>query len=143
MSYATLSDLAARYGADRLTELTDHDADGAMDTGRVEQALADASAEIDGYLAVRYQLPLPTIPKVLRRIACDIAVYRLMSARRMGDVEDDRRRYEDAVRLLTQIAKGGVSLGLPAALPADARPALSLAAAKTGPASVFSEMGGF
>ncbi|MCX8018333.1 MAG: DUF1320 domain-containing protein, partial [Rhodocyclaceae bacterium] len=84
-------------------------------------------------------------PPLLARIACDIAVYRLLTLRRMGDIEDARVRYEDARRLLEAIAKGLVSLGLPHALPDDQRPALSLAAAKSGPAPVFGpeQMGGF
>ena len=145
MSYATPSMLATRVGADRLIEITDRDADGLADDPMIAQALADAGAEIDGYLASRYRLPLPTVPALLARIACDIAVYRLLSLRRMGDIEDARVRYEDARRLLEAIAKGLVSLGLPAELPEASRPQLSLAAAKSGPAPVFGpeQMGGF
>ncbi|MCR6494794.1 DUF1320 family protein [Thermomonas sp. S9] len=39
--------------------------------------LDDAQAEIDGYIASRYKLPLPTVPAALARIACDVARYRL------------------------------------------------------------------
>ncbi|BBD77236.1 gp436 family protein [Hydrogenophilus thermoluteolus] len=137
MGYATAAELATRYGADRLIDLTDRDGDGIGDDPMIAQALADADAEIDGYLASRYRLPLPTVPALLTRIACDIAIYRLLSLRRMGDIEDARRRYEDARRLLEAIAKGHASLGLPASLPLDEQPALSLAAAKSGPAPVF------
>jgi phage gp36-like protein len=137
MAYATAAELATRYGADRLVHLTDRDGDGIGDDPMINQAIADAEAEIDGYLAARYQLPLPTVPAILARIACDIAIYRLLSLRAMGDIDDARRRYEDARRLLEAIAKGMVSLGLPASLPPAAQPALSLAAAKSGPAPVF------
>ncbi|MEO1750719.1 DUF1320 domain-containing protein [Thiofaba sp. EF100] len=137
MAYATAAELATRYGADRLVHLTDRDGDGIGDDPMIAQALSDAEAEIDGYLAARYRLPLPTVPALLARIACDIAIYRLLSLRSMGDIEDARRRYEDARRLLEAIGKGAVSLGLPADLPPASQPALSLAAAKSGPASVF------
>lgn len=145
MSYASAAELAARVGADRLIEITDHDANGVADDPMIARALADASAEIDGYLAARYRLPLPTVPALLARIACDIAVYRLLTLRRMGDIEDARVRYEDARRLLEAIAKGVVSLGLPADLPETQRPALSMAAAKSGPAPLFDRagMGGY
>lgn len=145
MAYATAAELATRYGADRLTQLTDRDGDGIGDDPMVNRAIADAEAEIDGYLAARYQLPLPTVPPLLARMACDIAIYRLMSLRAMGDIDDARRRYEDARRLLEAIGKGAVSLGLPANLPPTAQPQLSLAAAKAGPAPVFGpeQMGGY
>lgn len=145
MAYATPAMLAARVGADRLVDLTDRDGDGIGDDPMIAQALADAEAEIDGYLAARYRLPLPTVPAILARIACDIAIYRLLSLRRMGDIEDARRRYEDGRRLLEAIGRGTVSLGLPAALPPEQQPGLSLAAAKSGPAPVFGpdQMGGF
>jgi phage gp36-like protein len=132
MPYATPADLAQRYGADRLIELTDRDRDGFGDDPQIAQALLDASYEIDGYLAARYKLPLPTVPPLLVRIACDIAIYRLLSLRRMGDIEDARLRYEDARRLLENISKGVVALGLPANLPDPQQPQPSLAAASVG-----------
>ncbi len=132
MPYATPDDLAVRYGADQLIDLTDRDADGLADDPQIAQALEDASYEIDGYLAARYRMPLPTIPPLLARIACDIAVYRLLSLRRMGDIEDARRRYEDARRLLEGLSRGAVALGLPASLPDDQQPQPSLASASVG-----------
>jgi phage gp36-like protein len=132
MPYATPDDLAVRYGADQLVDLTDRDADGLADDPQIAQALEDASHEIDGYLAARYRLPLPATPKLLARIACDIAVYRLLSLRRMGDIEDARRRYEDARRLLEGLSRGVVALGLPASLPDDQQPQPSLASASVG-----------
>lgn len=141
MAYLTPAELATRYGQDRLIDLTDRDGDGLADDPMINQALADASAEIDGYLAARYALPLPMVPAILARIAGDIAIYRLLSLRRLGDIEDARRRYEDVRRLLEAISRGTVSLGLPV----EQRPGLSLAAAKSGPSPVFGadEMEGF
>jgi phage gp36-like protein len=117
--YATQADLEARFGVDELTQLTDRVNAGVPDAAIVARALADADAEIDGYLASRYALPLATVPPVLARIACDIARYRLWEDRSSEEV---RRRYEDARRLLESIARGQVSLGLPAA---NAAPALA------------------
>jgi phage gp36-like protein len=119
MPYATQADLEARFGVDELTQLTDRVNAGVPDAAIVARALADSDAEIDGYLASRYALPLATVPPVLARIACDIARYRLWEDRASEEV---RRRYEDARRLLESIARGQVSLGLPAA---NAAPALA------------------
>ncbi|MCR6497085.1 DUF1320 family protein [Thermomonas sp. S9] len=138
MAYATLADLITRYGEDEIAQRTDRTGSGVVDAAVAQRALDDAQAEIDGYIASRYKLPLPTVPAALARIACDIARYRLWE-----DVASDevRRRYEDARKLLEAIAKGIVSLGLPAVLPPASQPALSLAAAKSGPAPVFGRDG--
>jgi phage gp36-like protein len=123
MPYAAQADLEARFGADELTQLTDRVGAGVPDAGIVARALADADAEIDGYLASRYALPLATVPPVLNRIACDIARYRLWEDRASEEV---RRRYEDARRTLESLAKGVMSLGLPEASAAPALAGLSL-----------------
>lgn len=109
MPYATPDDLEARYGADELVQLTDRVGAGVPDADVVARALADADAEIDGYLASRYSLPLEHTPTMLARIACDIARYRLWEDRASDEV---RRRYEDARRVLEAIARGVVSLGM-------------------------------
>ncbi|MCX8016619.1 MAG: DUF1320 domain-containing protein [Rhodocyclaceae bacterium] len=142
MSYATPAMLAVRVGAERLIEITDRMGAGAVDAAVAGKALMDAAAEIDGYLAVRYTLPLATVPPMLARLACAIARYRLWE-----DLASERVRqeYEDARRVLEQLARGQVSLGLPASLPEAQRPGMSLAAAQSGPAPVFSpeQMGGW
>lgn len=110
MSYATVSDMTARFGARELTELTDRTGSGAPDAGLIEQALTDAAAEIDGYLRGRYALPVaPAMPAVLTRIACDLARYLLAAERATEEV---RARFEDARRLLAAIADGRVRLGI-------------------------------
>jgi phage gp36-like protein len=112
MAYATQADLAARFGEDELAQLTDRAGAGVPDATVVTRALADADAEIDTYLGARYALPLSTVPSVIARLACDIARFRLWEDRASDEV---RRRYEDARRMLEAIARGQVSLGLPAA----------------------------
>lgn len=116
MPYATLQDLIDRYPERELRHLTDPQAQ-QLDTERANQAINDATAEIDGYLAVRYLLPLQDaitnlvlIPACLVRAACDIAVYRLQTLRASDDIKDARQRYEDVIKLLKAIASGDVGL---------------------------------
>lgn len=111
MPYASAADLETRFGADEVLQLADRNGDGVIDDGVIDVALAEAAAEIDVYLAGRYALPLASTPSVLVRLACDIARYRLMAD---NPLEEARKRYEDARRLLEGIAVGRVSLGLPA-----------------------------
>ena len=134
MSYCTEADLTARFGADEIGAMAGRDPGGAAAT--IARAMADADAEIDAYLAARYQLPLATVPTILARIACDIARYRLWAERASPEV---RQRYEDARRLLESLSKGQVTLGLPLA---DAPPAPeAMAAARVGDTPVFSRSG--
>ena len=69
--------------------MADRDGDGVPDEGAVTAALDSASAEIDGYIAVRYTLPLASPPPNLTQPCVDIALYRLASSR---DVLTDEHR---------------------------------------------------
>jgi phage gp36-like protein len=109
MPYATPTDLQARYPQTRLAELSDPDGLAVQDT-KLATALADASAEMDSHLGRRYALPLSQVPPVLQRTACDIAIYRLMSLLPKETVADARRRYEDAVAWLADLADGRIQL---------------------------------
>ena len=79
-----------------------------------ENAAEDAQAEIDGYLAKRYDVPFAAlIPPVISKFAKDIALYNLVS--RKGIDESDREktyltRYNSAVAYLTKVAEGKVDL---------------------------------
>lgn len=117
MPYATQSDLEERFGPQELAQLTDR-VDGLMpDPAVVARAIADAEAEIDGYLAARYAVPLGTVPAVLVRLTCDIARYRLYDDR---VTEAVRTRYTDAIAFLRAVAKGDARIEGETALAATA-----------------------
>lgn len=76
-------------------------------------AADDAQAEIDGYLAKRYDVPFVHVPPVISKFAKDIALYNLVS--RKGIDESDREktyltRYNAAVAFLTKVAEGKVDI---------------------------------
>jgi len=109
-SYCTVEDITGAMDVDELIQLTD-DADvGAVDAAKVTAAITQACTEIDGYLAARYALPLPTVPGILTTMAMDIAIYRLY-LRRMGPPEHRADQYKNAVKLLGKIAEGKIGLG--------------------------------
>ena len=115
MSYATAQDMINRYPNRDLVQLTNEDPTATtVNDVPITQALADASAEIDGYIEGRFALPLTDPPAVLNRLTTDIAMYRLQSLRPLHDLEDARKRYEDAVAMLTKVAAGELTLGLSA-----------------------------
>lgn len=109
MTYATQQDMVDRFGADELIQLTDRTNIGAIDSTVVSRALGDADAEINGYLAAQYSLPLATAPAVLVRLACDIARYRLSADRASEAV---RNCYKDAVTFLKSLSRGEAQLGV-------------------------------
>lgn len=109
MTYATQADLETRFKHQELVELTDEANLGVIDAAAVAVALADADAEINGYLAGRYALPLTQTSPELVRLACDIARYKLYDARATELV---KARYDDAIAKLRDVAKGVASLGI-------------------------------
>lgn len=109
MAYAAQADLVARFGEVEIGQVADTDGSGEIDAALVARALADADAEIDAALAVRYQLPLATVPPLLTRIACDLARFALYTDQVPQAVE---LRAKNAVKMLADIAAGRVSLGL-------------------------------
>lgn len=108
--YGSLQAMVDRFGEKEMIQISDRTglADG-IDEAAVERALEDAGAEIDGYLAGRYKLPLATVPRVLVNVGCDIARYRLYDDR---VTEQIQKRYDDAVKFLGNVASGKIGLGL-------------------------------
>ncbi len=103
--YATRADMEVRFGVNEISNLK------AMQTveNAIEQALQDAAEEIDSYVAVKYQLPLPEVPSTLKRIACNIARYRLYFQRPTEEVEN---RYKAEIDFLKRIADGRATLNI-------------------------------
>lgn len=101
--YATEANLVARFGqeVDQLKLMH------ASTSTAVEDALQDATEEINGYIGGRYALPLPNVPSNLERMACDIARYRLYFQQ---PTEEVRKRYEDAISFLKLVATGKAHL---------------------------------
>ena len=116
MDYATEQDIVDAYGQDALVLAADRDGDGIADAGVVAEALSAASAEMDSYIGAKYDLPLPSVPEVLKAKCVDVALYRL--AQRPGAMTDEiKDRYEKALAWLKDLARGLVSLGIETAPP--------------------------
>lgn len=75
----------------------------------IADALQDAAEEIDSYIAVKYQLPLPSVPSTLKRVACNIARYRLYFQQPTEEVEN---RYKAEIDFLKRIADGKAVLNI-------------------------------
>lgn len=105
--YATEADLVARFGEEigNLKVMVSNPT-------FVDDAIQDATEEINGHIGDRYPLPLPNVPSNLKRMACDIARYRLYFQQPTDEV---RKRYEDAVAFLKRVAdnKAHLQIQLP------------------------------
>ncbi|EON13084.1 gp436 family protein [Pandoraea sp. SD6-2] len=111
MSYASREEMIERFGELEVIALTDRDCQRQIDNGVLDYALEDASAEMNTYLAARYQLPVKTHARFLAGLCCDIVRYRL-SGSCTCETDPVRVRYKDAIRFLERVADGAATLGL-------------------------------
>lgn len=133
MTYATRADMEARYREIDLVQLTDVDEPytGGIVDAVLDQALADAAQLMDGYLRVRYRLPIAPVPDLLARLACVIAYHNL---HRNGAPEEIQEAYKDALRTLGLIRDRKMDVGIDDDEPAPAAGEVHVA----GPARTFS-----
>lgn len=108
--YATVEFMTKRFGQREVIALSDREQTGEVDSTVLADALDEASAEIDTYLAGRYALPLDPQPKMLAGICCDIARYRMCGGETVMTEEIDKR-YKAAIAFLKLVASGDVTLG--------------------------------
>lgn len=130
MTFASVDDLRLRYGDQELRLLADRDGDGVLDVGVVEAHLQDADAEIISELAGSVTIDPANPPLNLKRLACQIARYRLYGA---NPPEAPRKDYEDTLKFLRLVRDGKANLDGGASAPIKIPP--SPRAAATAPGS--------
>jgi phage gp36-like protein len=120
VTYIAPADYVTRYGVPETIRLTDENQLGVIDKGVLFAALADAAAEMDGYLAKRYALPLAPVPPLLESIAAAITRARLHTADMPELVADTlkaaRQQLRDISRgeiVLPNVVATGTSSGAP------------------------------
>ena len=80
----------------------------------IDMAIADADAEIDGYLAKRYRVPFSPVPRVLNKFSKDIAIYNLYSRIGIDEGESEKNylnRYNAAISFFKLVAEGKINIG--------------------------------
>jgi phage gp36-like protein len=107
MPYCNVNDLYDTYGETKITNWA------SVDPDRVDKAIADASAEIDGYLlSGGYAVPLPGTPPTIRKYCVDIASAALViSSGVLGESTDPGgnavlENAKNARAFLTKVAEG-------------------------------------
>lgn len=111
MPYATVAQLKAVIPASDLDLLTDFEDAGGPSDARLEQALDDASALIDTYIAKAVtSTPLIDPPHILTVICRDLAMHRLYQNLGNGPTGFEPER-DNALDLLRSIARGETAIG--------------------------------
>ncbi len=110
--YVTVDAMIAKFGEDELTALTDtvQPYQESINQIKLNEAIEAANSEIDGYIGTRYALPLQAVPPFLKSVGCDLAYYHAC----LGDTvlnERAKLRYDNGIKVLTNIAKGVLNLG--------------------------------
>ena len=110
-TYASQADMVSRFGESEMVEATAlNDPETTEIVASVlADALADADAEINSYLATRYSLPLADVPRILLPVACDIARYRLWKEKASESVGE---RHRAAIAFLKDVSAGRAALGI-------------------------------
>jgi phage gp36-like protein len=105
MAYCSIADLQDVYGEDRIGAWS------RVDPDRADKAIADAGAEIDGYLlSGGYAVPMPGAPATIRKHCVDIACANLVIG--AGVLENDPggkavvEQAKIARAYLTKVAEG-------------------------------------
>lgn len=113
MAYCSESDILERFDEEELVELTNDDPNaGGVDSTVIAKAIEDAEAEINGYCAKWYEIPLTPVPDLTKKLCIDIAIYNLFTRRTQFTVpESVRDKYENAIKLLTKVSRQEVLLG--------------------------------
>lgn len=110
--YCSVADLEKRLPASVVATLTDDSAGANLDVDIANEAIADASAIIDGYISTRYQLPLATpVPIIIVRLCSDIAIYKLATRKFDHEMpEAMTERYNNSIKILDKIATGRINI---------------------------------
>lgn len=111
MTYASIADLRAAIPARDIELLADFEGgDAAAVEARLQNALLDATAEIDGFVARQLKAASGPAPRVLNVICRDLALHRLY--RNLGhDSERLKALRADALSWLRDVASGRIDLG--------------------------------
>lgn len=115
MSYITRTDLIDAFGQVEIDRLEFNITKSGVEEDKVKASLVairNASNKADSYLGVRYDLPLPSTPDVLKTCVCDLARYLLYKDQPTEEVEN---RYKEALFYLKDLSAGRARLVFPEA----------------------------
>ena len=111
--YCSIADIVKRLSEKELIILSSESGEH-IDEDVVNTAIEDAGDIIDSYLKKAYALPLETVPKIILKIATELAIIYLNDKNTQNDESIEVRR-KNVFTLLDKIAKKEIVLNIPAA----------------------------
>lgn len=119
--YCTLIDIKKLLPEEIIIQLTDDEnlqpaaidpanPDHAAIIGRIDEAIATADSEIDGYCGSKYTVPFNSIPRIVKGLSIEISTYYLYKRRTVP--EEIEKAYDKAISKLKDISRGLLSLGI-------------------------------
>jgi len=130
--YCTQADLEKRIRPSELVQLANDTGGSTVDADILNEAIDDASSEIDAVAGARYSVPFSPIPDFIVKLACDLTLVALAERRGAAPkwVETRAARVRSNLK---RLAAGTLTLGLqPEPARNDER-----APVQTGPAPTF------
>ena len=121
--YATTADLIQRFGQDEIEVLAPTANVEAIDAAKVETAITDASAEMNSYLASKYNVPVQDQSNVLIAVCCDLTRYHLCTIQPTDEVT---QRYQQRIAWLRDISLGRAHLNQISQTPSSGKLAVSI-----------------
>ena len=128
--YIDVSDLGMTEAV--LAQLTDDDSTGSKNDDIITAAIEDAQAVVDGYCGKRYMVPFTDPTRLVKKLTAMLAKYNLY-ARRDEITESVDALHKDAIKTLSDISTGKVSLGIEP----EPAPAAETGGTISGPKKVF------
>ena len=110
MSYCTQADLLTAVSRNDLIQLTDVDDEGTINTATVAAAIAEAEADVNGYIARRRDVPVSPVPDKLKFLTVRWSLF-VLHRYRHSVTEDMDKDHERDVKWLEAYAEGEGSLG--------------------------------
>lgn len=126
--YCTIDDLINRIGEKILINLT-NDTTPATSVNKeiAEENIIIADDLINSSLRNKYNLPLKSVPNLVKQLSADITIYRLYCRRPQNVPENYKKNYEIALQILKDLQSGVKVLDLPASLDNESKTSLSSA----------------
>lgn len=142
MPYTTLEQLQTIIPAQELANLTNDDRmTNEIKVEVVNSAIVYADELINAYLRNKYKLPLKSVPQIITNISTDITAFRLYSRRPQKLPEHIKNRYDEAIKILSNIKKEEMILDLPSEHPDEevTSPAKMVVTNKTNESKKFND----
>lgn len=109
MSYALLGDVVARYRpiisliGSGSTDVTSEEVNSVY--------CAQAESFIDGYLALRYVVPVSPVPALITQLTADLAIFHMLAEKSIAVPEFMDKRYDRCLSILECLRDGEMVLG--------------------------------